>query len=93
MYNYSIVFRRGDDCSMLYEMGNSYFSAGTFRIIENELMFWAAQGKEYSVVKAEIYTRGAISHTVYGFTHVDDSVITMDVVVNGQIVRTMTIAE
>lgn len=93
MYNYSIVFRRGNDCSMLSEMGNSYFSAGTFRIIENELMFWAAMGKEYSVVKAEIYTKGAISHNVYGFTHVDGSVITMDVVVNGQVLRTMTIAE
>lgn len=93
MYNYSIVFRRGDDCSMLCEMGNSYFSAETFRIIENELMMWAAMGKEYSVVKAEIYTKGSISHTVYGFTHFDGSAVTMDVIVNGQVLRTMTIAE
>lgn len=71
------------------------FTSATFKSIENALMEKAAESNEFRAIRAEIYANNGwgMNRTIHGFTVFNGAEIRMKVVVGGQLIRTMTIAE
>ena len=92
---YTVTFINSLTGRMYDWMYLNNFTSATFKSIENALMGKAAQSNEFRVIRAEIYANNGrgMNRTIHGITAVNGAEIRMKVVVGGQIIRTMIIAE